>query len=374
MSSTRPFVIPVFLPPAGDRGCLLDPPARAACGDVAKWVERVVAQVEAALAARPAAPRAPEGPAGLVRRSQIGFFGGSFGSLDPSMRAGLLAAVAPFLARRAVASLRVTLDPAHVDARILETLSAAGVGTVELDVGSFDDEALAACGLPWRAATAIAAAETVRGAGLELGIVLRPGMPGGTPTEVLRSGRRAAELRPSFVRLYPVLVLRGSPLAAAFEARLYRPLSLEEAVEITADLLRIFEEAEVAVGRVGFQPAVDLDGGGEVIAGPHHPSIRALAEARIWLERAMTLITAHFRFQRELTLVVAPVDESRLRGPQGANVKRLREKFRLDKLYVRAEESALPGSLAIASPTESQTVAVAVGNGIGFGPGSESDS
>lgn len=380
MSDTRPFVIPVFLPPTGDRGCLIDPPPRVACGDTAKWVERAGAQIEAALAARPESRRASAEPARLTRRSQIGFFGGSFGALAPSMRCALLDGVAPFLARGAVASLRVTLDPGHVDPAILETLSGAGVATVELDVGSFDDEALAACGFPWRAATAIDAAAMIRGAGLELGFVLRPGMPGGTPAEVVRTARRAAELRPSFVRIYPVLVLAGSALAAAFEARLYRPLSLDEAVSITADLLRIFEEAEVAVGRVGFQPAVDLDGGGEVIAGPHHPSIRALAEASIWLARAMTLIAAHFRFQREITLVVAPTDESRLRGPQGANARRLREKFRLEKLHVRVDEGAAPGSLAldagVRNRAESQSVAVAVGTGIGvgFGPESESDS
>lgn len=337
-TAPRPSIIPVFLPPAGDRGCLVDPPVRAACGDAGKWVERITAQVEAALAT---------GPASRARHPQIGFFGGSFGALAPTMRESLLAAVAPFVASGAVGSLRVTLDPAHVDGRILETLAAAGVATIELDVGSFDDEALAACGFPWRSATAVAATVLVREAGLELGIVLRPGMPGGTPTEVLRSARRAAELRPSFVRIYPVLVLAGTPLAAAFEARLYRPLSLDETIAITTDLLRIFETAEVAVGRVGFQPAVDLDGGADILAGPHHPSLRALAEAGLWLERATALITVHFRFQRELTFVVAPTDESRFRGPQGVNVTRLRDKFRLDKLHLRVDEEAAPGSLAL---------------------------
>ena len=246
-----------------------------------------------------------------------------------------------------IESVRVTLEADEASPALLDELFAANVRTVELDVGSFEDEALVTCGFSWRASDAVAALAALQARGFESGVILRPGMPGGTPAEVLRTARRAVELGPSFVRIYPVLVLGKTALADAFESRRYRPLSLDEAIECCGEMLRLFGEARIAVSRVGLQPAVDLDGGATIIAGPWHPSLRALAESPLWLERASKLIAANFRFQKELTLVVAARDESRARGPQGAITKRLREKFRLEKLLVRADPSAPEGSLAL---------------------------
>jgi len=45
--------------------------------------------------------------------------------------------------------------------------------------------------------------------------------------------------------------------------------------------------------------------------------------------------------------VVAPSDESRVRGLHGSVVRRLKEKFRLEKLHVRADAEAAAGSLAL---------------------------
>lgn len=333
----RGFVVPVFLPALPGRNRLIDPPVRPAGLDHAAWRERAGAAVDETLARRER--RADPGP------PQLGFFGGSFGALPmPWQRESLEFAGS---LRGRVDSVRVTLEPGDVEAALLDRLAQAKVTTIELDVGSFDDEALATCGFGWRVSAAVEAFGAVHARGFETGLILRPGMPGGTPAEVLRTARRAIELGPAFVRIYPVLVLENTPLATAFESRRYRPLSLDEGVQTCSELLRLFAEAAVPVSRVGFQPAVDLDGGATVIAGPWHPALRALAETPVWLDRASTLIAANFRFQKELTLIVAPQDESRVRGLQGSIVKRLREKFRLEKLHVRIDDAAADGSLAL---------------------------
>lgn len=327
-------VVPVFLPSDADRGRLLDPPPRPPEGSLEEWRERQEAHIAGSLT------RAAAGPG-----TQLGLFGGSIGALGDPSRAAVLA-----LARsHAALPARAVLEPGDASPALLDELAAAGVATLEIDAGSFDDEALATCGLRWRTGEACAVIAEAA-ARFETGIILRPGMPGGSPAEVLRSARRAIELEPRFVRIYPVLVLAGTELARAFATRRYRPLSLDEAIETSRELLRLFDEAGIPVSRLGFQPATDLETKADVIAGPWHPSLRALAEAPAWRERASRLIAANFRFQKELTLVVSPRDESRLRGPQGANVRALREKFRLEKLVVRVDREADPGSLALELP------------------------
>lgn len=350
-------IVPVFLPPAADRGASIDPPPREPCADLERWTSRTIAAIDSALASRGRGAR------------QVAFYGGSIGRLDSATRAALLAAGLPrgiarprrVLARGIAAprpagrsessrsslveSLRVTLDPDHATPALLAQLAAAGVGTVELDAASFEDDALSAAGLRWRGETVSSAAAAVREAGLELGLVMRPGLPSAAPGEALRSARRAAELAPDFVRVYPVLVFAGSGLEAMLAAGRYRPLTLEAAVELCRELLRLFEEARVPVGRIGLQPAVDLDGGATVVAGPHHPSLRSLAEAGLWLEKAIRVVTAHFRFQKEAVLSVHPRDESRLRGPCGENLLRIREKFRLARIEVQTDARVPRGEI-----------------------------
>jgi hypothetical protein len=353
--ATDRAIVPVFLPPAADRGASIDPPPRAPCEDLERWTARTIAAIDSSLATRARGPR------------QVAFYGGSIGRLDPAMRVALLAAglqgglsrARRVLARGVAAprqaavrtgspvveSLRVTLDPDHATPALLAELAARGVGTVELDAASFEDDALSAAGLGWRGETVASAAAAVREAGLELGLVMRPGLPSAAPGEALRSARRAAELAPDFVRVYPVLVYAGSGLEAMLAAGRYRPMALEAAVELCRELLRLFEEARVPVGRMGLQPAVDLDGGPAVVAGPHHPSLRSLAEAGLWLEKAIRVVTAHFRFQKEATLSVHPLDESRLRGPRGENLLRVREKFRLSRIDVQTDARVPRGEI-----------------------------
>lgn len=336
----RTRIVPCWLPPSADRDSLIDPAPRAPCDDHEKWVDRAAAQITAGLEKQ---ARPPSG------KPQIAFFGGSIAQVPLPLRADLLGVAARFVAKRKASSLRVTLFPHDCSRKLLRELAKARVKTVELDAGSFDDEALAASGFAHRAASIGPAIEALRDAGLEAGLVLRPGLPGSMPGESLRSAKRAVDLAPDFVRVYPVLVLEGSRLEHLYQSRRYRPLTLEEGVSLCRDLLVLFEEAAIPVVRMGFQPAVDLEGSPKVLAGPWHPALRAVVEASLWYDRMAKLIADGFRFQKELTLVAHPTDESRVRGLQGSNLKRLREKFRLEKLHLELDERAKPGSVALKS-------------------------
>jgi hypothetical protein len=332
------LIVPCWLPPSADGDSVIDAAPRAPCDDDRRWIDRAAAQIDAGF------EKKSEG------KRQIAFFGGSIASVPKSLRAALLELAAAHVRSRRAASVRVTLGPADCDDALLKQLVAAKVRTVELDAASFDDEALAASGFAHRGAAIADARARLARAKLEVGLVLRPGLPGSMPGEALRSAKRALEIAPDFVRVYPVLVLAGSRLEHLYESRRYRPLTLEEGVALCRDLLTLFEDAGIPVVRMGFQPAIDLDGGARVLAGPWHPALRAIVDASLWYDRMSKLIADNFRFQKELTLTANPRDESRVRGVQGSNLKRLKEKFRLEKLHLRLDADARPGSIDLETP------------------------
>uniref|UniRef100_B8DRX1 Radical SAM domain protein n=1 Tax=Nitratidesulfovibrio vulgaris (strain DSM 19637 / Miyazaki F) TaxID=883 RepID=B8DRX1_NITV9 len=215
---------------------------------------------------------------------EIAFYGGTFTLLSEAERAACLELAARWRQRGVVCRVRCSTRPDAVTEHGLTTLRAAGMDCVELGVQSFDDAALVAASRGYGGALARAACAMVAGAGLELGVQLMPGMPGVTP-EVFRTDVRTALLPDtdgaapltSFLRFYPCLVLRGTPLAERWRAGSYVTWSLDTTVDALADGLLAAWARGVAVVRMGLSPEDGLDDA--VLAGPMHPALGQLAKA-----------------------------------------------------------------------------------------------
>jgi hypothetical protein len=226
------------------------------------------------------APASGKSPAPL----EIAFYGGTFTLLPEAERAACLDLAQRWRQRGVVCRVRCSTRPDAVTERGLADLRAAGMDCVELGVQSFDDAALAASGRGYAGEVARAACAMVAGAGLELGVQLMPGMPGVTP-EVFRADVRTALLPDTagtpplaaFLRFYPCLVLRGTPLAERWRAGDYAPWPLETTVDALADGLLAAWARGVAVVRMGLSPEDGLDDA--VLAGPVHPALGQLVKA-----------------------------------------------------------------------------------------------
>ena len=127
----------------------------------------------------------------------------------------------------------------------------------------------------------------------------------------MSSLRQALELKPDFLRIYPTVVIAGTALAGLWHAGGYQPWSLNEAVDLCADMLLLCRQRDVPVVRLGLQQDRTLDE--NLLAGPFHPAFGQLVRSRIW-RRA--LVQAGTR-GRQLT--VHPDDLSDVLGHRGEN-------------------------------------------------------
>lgn len=205
-----------------------------------------------------------------------------------------------------------------------------GVRAVELDVLSFDDEALRAIDRRHRASLVRQQVSTLRSWGIEVGVVLAPGLPGTDHATSLRDAELAAEFV-DFVRIHPVLVLDRSALRELHATGRYQPLDLGAAVTICREMLDVLEPAGVEVIRVGLQPGPD--GMGRAVAGPRHPALRQLVDARRRLERLRGALDDRHAGAHVL-IRCAPGDETPVRGPRNSNLRALRAEFRLASVRI----------------------------------------
>ena len=72
----------------------------------------------------------------------------------------------------------------------------------------------------------------LKDAGFTVGIQLMTGLPGQTPNSIFQGIRELLPLRPDMVRIYPLLVLEGTPLAEMWRHGIYEPQTLVDAVSL----------------------------------------------------------------------------------------------------------------------------------------------
>lgn len=273
--------------------------------------EDVKAAVETALRARDCAG------------AQLAFFGGSFTAIRREYMLELLDAAQPYLKKGQIAGIRVSTRPDAVDTPVLALLKQYGVTAIELGAQSMDDRVLFQNGRGHTVQDVEDASRRIQEMGFELGLQMMTGLPGDTPEGSVASARRLLSLGPDTMRIYPTIVLEGTPLARLYRAGNYIPQPLEEAVQLCAVLLLLCEEAGVPVIRLG------LHAGGEVqegyLAGPWHPAFRELCEGELYYQNACSALQRILPQGGKAVLRVAPRFVSQMAGQRRRNLERLKE-------------------------------------------------
>jgi len=148
------------------------------------------------------------------------------------------------------------------------------------------------------------------------------------------------------VRIYPTVVVRGSGLAALRAAGRYRPLTLLQAVALTARLKEIFDRHAIRVIRMGLQASAALER--DIVDGPYHPAFGELVLSRLFFKKARAAL-ARQRDGEEYALAIAPADESIFRGPDNRNINRLQSLGLFDGVMLRFDKDQCRNTVSLSS-------------------------
>lgn len=283
---------------------------------------------------------------------QVAFYGGSFTALPREQQKHYLSPVQPFIASGLIENIRISTRPDAVNEDILKTLKAYHVTVVELGAQSMDDRVLALARRGHTADNTVNAAQLLRECDFSIGLQLMPGLPGDSPAGFLRTVDEVIALKPDFVRLYPALVVKGTPLAEQYAAGQYIPLSLADAVALCREALLRFVQAGIAVIRVGLQPTEELQKPGAILAGPYHPAFRHLVESSIFLDRMRTALRQRKTTSASATFRVNGSDLSAVLGWKRSNVAVLTREFRLRTVQVVQDHQVARGTVALSASPE----------------------
>ena len=250
-----------------------------------------------------------------TKHGQIAFFGGSFTMLRRETMTALLKAALPFVESGDFAGIRISTRPDAIDEAVLALLKQYRVTAIELGCQSTDDRVLLRNGRGHTRSDIKNACRLVKQHGFELGVQMMTGLPGDSEEGALKTARDLVSFGADAARIYPTLVLRGTPLAAWYEAGEYLPQTLDEAVSLCAKLVQLFEENGVPVIRLGLHTGESLTQ--NLLAGPYHPAFRELVDGAIYLDKMQKLLQN--RPKGGHTITVGTRFLSRAAGQNGRN-------------------------------------------------------
>ena len=215
---------------------------------------------------------------------EVAFFGGNFTGLRVEEQIEFLEVVQPYIKHGKISGIRISTRPDYINEEILNILKNYNVKTIELGAQSMDEEVLKQSKRGHTATDTKNASRLILEKGFTLGLQMMIGLPGDTLEKAIYTAKKIIELGASNTRIYPCLVIKGTQLEGQYNKGNYKPLSLEDAVLWSKELLKIFEEGGVDVIKLGLHPSEGLLSGEELVAGPFHPSFRELVLTEIWGE------------------------------------------------------------------------------------------
>ncbi|MCQ2490879.1 MAG: radical SAM protein [Ruminococcus sp.] len=253
--------------------------------------------------------------------AEIAFFGGSFTAIPREYMQELLDAAKEFVGAGMFRGIRCSTRPDCIDAEVLGILAESGVTAIELGAQSMSDKVLEMNERGHTAADVENASRLIREYGFELGLQMMTGLYMSSLRDEMETARRIIEIKPDTVRIYPVVVLKGTRLGELCEQGEYELMPFEEMVRFCAELIRCFTDSGISVIKCGLHASEFVEA--DMVGGYYHPAFRELCEMHIYRRRIEELCMG---LSGDVTIEVNDRCISRAVGQKRANTTYFMEK------------------------------------------------
>jgi len=243
----KPLIIPVFIPHLGCKKLC------AFCNqrDVTGVTEPTLEDVENAVKSYLSWSKPRE-------RSEISFYGGTFTALPREKMMNYIRKGVEFVENGSVNALRCSTRPDEIDEERVEILKNNHFETVELGVQSMSEKLLEKMRRGHLAECVGKAAELLKNAGISVGLQFMTGFPGETDEDVGISCGALSVLRPDFIRIYPFVPLKNTPVEREISSGTVLMESVETILERTVTLFLAAMKLEIPVIRIGLPQSDDV--------------------------------------------------------------------------------------------------------------------
>lgn len=294
---------------------------------------------------------------------EVAFFGGNFTGLPEKMQDDFLKIVQPYLEKGLVNGIRCSTRPDYIDEKRVKVLKSFGMKNIELGAQTTNDEVLRKCGRGHSFNDIERASQIIVNEGITLGLQMMIGLPFDTFEDDMQTARDIVRLGAKETRIYPCIVVKDTELERLFEEGKYLPLSLNDAVEQSAQLYDYYSKNGVKVLRIGLHTSKDLDNQAYV-AGPYHNNFAEMVFSKLWEKKFNQIIENPekqfeididgFSVENRNSSIIIEVPENQINhaiGYKGENKKKLESAFKSVEFKIKNKSISKSRISIIASST-----------------------
>jgi len=271
---------------------------------------------------------------------EIGFFGGNFTGIPEGLMERYLAIANKYVKYSKINGIRVSTRPDYINDNKLYLLKKYGVTTIELGVQSLNDNVLKVSKRGYEKKDVIIASKKIKDMGFRLGHQVMIGLPYSDINTEIETAKEIIKIGVDDLRIYPLLVLEGTELEEMYNNKVYKPLSLEEAILRTKEFVKIVYK-KTNIIRIGLHPSEDLQI--KKFIGPFHPSFRELVMSKLCLD-VVYKINESFKSD-EIQIIINPKEYNFFIGYRKENKNFLYKNFK--RVKILKEEKIKRGFIVV---------------------------
>ncbi len=219
------------------------------------------------------------------QNTEIAFFGGSFTAINRKYMIELLETVQEFIGLDKFKGIRISTRPDCIDEEVLKLLDYYHVTAIELGVQSMNDDVLYANDRGHSSYDVRKACALIKKYNFELGLQMMVGLYQSTPDMDYYTAEQIVGLKPSTVRVYPVVIMEDTRLGELYKMGKYIPYSLETAVEVCCRLIELFDKNNIRIIKLGLHASEVVEE--TLLGGLYHPAFKELCENKIFYDNIL---------------------------------------------------------------------------------------
>jgi histone acetyltransferase (RNA polymerase elongator complex component) len=251
---------------------------------------------------------------------EVGLYGGNIFGLRPDGLRRLFSFFDNYQA--SISNFRVSTKPVPLNNEVIAILKENRVTTIELGIPSFNDQILELLNRKHTATDLENTFKVVTGHGFQVALQVMVGLPRETLADIKKSAASILRLKPSYIRIYPLAFINGTPLADMYKTQEFVPITFDEAIHRAMFIYLNALKYGVKTLKMGLTDNEVIKA--KLVGGYYHPAFGHLVKSEAFYRAVMAKLT-QARFDGEVAISLNNHDIPHLLGHKRNNISRFHE-------------------------------------------------
>ncbi|HOJ42954.1 MAG TPA: radical SAM protein [Syntrophorhabdaceae bacterium] len=251
---------------------------------------------------------------------EVGLFGGNIFGISPSLLKKIFSIFDSY--RENISGFRISTKPVPIKEEIIGILKENNVKIIELGIPVFNDSMLFKLNRGYTVADFYNAYSLLKKEGFDVAIQVMVGLPDETREEVGNTLRHIKGLKPSYIRIYPLVILKDTPLYYAFEKGEFITCDFNEVVLRALYIYLNALSKNIPVVKMGLTDNEIIKD--KIAGGFYHPAFGDMVKSEGFY-LALTGLFSKYAIKGKVRVKINKRDESHIIGFKRKNMERWKD-------------------------------------------------